>query len=146
MMVMRPQEDGPPERGEAGSAALELEFKRDRDAPSLARAAVIGRCANCELGASLLHTLVLLVSELVSNAVLHSRGPADAPITLTARVSSEAVRVAVTDAGAGFTPMPRTPDAAQGGYGLYLLDKAASRWGVDRVGGTRVWFELPRPA
>jgi anti-sigma regulatory factor (Ser/Thr protein kinase) len=142
-MTMTRSSNEPAERGNR-RASIELQLKRDAEAPSVARAAVMGGCEDCELSASVCHTLVLLVSELVSNAVLHSRAAADAPITLTASVTAEAVCVAVTDAGGGFTPVPRKPDAAHGGYGLYLLEKAASRWGVDRTGGTRVWFELPR--
>ena len=84
---------------------------------------------------------MLLVSEVVSNAVQHSPGPAGAPIVLAATVGEETVYIAVTDAGRGFTPRRPNP-RADGGYGLYLLEKAASRWGVDQVGGTRVWFEL----
>jgi anti-sigma regulatory factor (Ser/Thr protein kinase) len=92
-------------------------------------------------------TLVLLVSELVTNAVVHSPAAPEAPIHLTAQVVEDRVRVAVTDAGDGFAPVPRViPPAAErlaeGGYGLYLVNRAASRWGVDREGGTRVWFEL----
>jgi anti-sigma regulatory factor (Ser/Thr protein kinase) len=145
MMVLQPR-NGPMEPCSGRQEPLELELMRHPDAPSVARAAVLGRYADCNLDASLRHTLVLLVSELISNAVLHSHAPADAPIMLRASVTAEAVCVAVTDAGEGFTPVPRKPDATDGGYGLYLLEKAASRWGVDRVGGTRVWFELPRTA
>ncbi len=50
----------------------------------------------------------------------------------------------MTDAGSGFSPKPRVPGTINEGYGLYLVDKAASNWGVDRDGGTRVWFEIPR--
>ena len=34
------------------------------------------------------------------------------------------------------------PDPGRGGLGLHLVDTLASRWGVDREDGTRVWFEL----
>lgn len=126
---------------------LELELKRNLHAPAIARAAVIGHCDDFDLTPSGCHTLVLLVSELVSNAVLHSSGPAAAPILLTAGMVKDAVQVTVTDAGEGFAPHPCRPGTARGGYGLYLVDKSARTWGVDRVtGGTRVWFELPRTA
>jgi anti-sigma regulatory factor (Ser/Thr protein kinase) len=66
---------------------------------------------------------------------------------LSARVEDERVRVEVTDAGKRFTrashELPR-PGAriTIGGYGLYVIDQVASRWGVDRACGTRVWFEI----
>ena len=87
---------------------------------------------------------MLLVSELVSNAVLHSDAPLSSAIMLRLEVRQDAIHLSVTDAGSGFTPKPRVPGTARDGYGLYLVDKAASDWGVDSVGGTRVWFELPR--
>jgi anti-sigma regulatory factor (Ser/Thr protein kinase) len=126
------------------STTFKLELKRDLQAPSVARAAASGRCEGLALSRSLRHTLILLVSEIVSNALLHSSAPADAPILLTTSITDEAIRVTVTDTGDGFTPVSRKPEATRGGYGLYLVDKAARRWGVDRVGGTRVWFELTR--
>lgn len=123
---------------------FQLDLQRNLEAPAIARAAVTGRCQDCDLSAVLRQALVLLVSELVSNAVLHSRGPSDAPIILTAEASADAIRITVTDAGRGFIPQARDRPGVDGGYGLYVVDRAASQWGVDRVGGTRVWFELAR--
>jgi hypothetical protein len=65
-------------------------------------------------------------------------------IKLTAKVSRDAVHISVTDAGGGFVPKQRDPASMHDGYGLYLVDKAASRWGVDSSGPTSVWFELAR--
>jgi anti-sigma regulatory factor (Ser/Thr protein kinase) len=128
------------------SEQLRIELHRDPQAPAAARAAVRTWCPALAGGPPRRETLLLLVSELVTNAVRHSRGPAEAPIRLTAGIAGEAVRVAVTDAGEGFTARARPqrdPDRMTvGGHGLYVVDQAASRWGVDRVGGTRVWFEV----
>jgi anti-sigma regulatory factor (Ser/Thr protein kinase) len=128
--------------GGGPASSLHLELERDVGAPAIARAAVSERAVELGIEGSFGHTLVLLVSEVVSNAVRHSPGPADAPIVLLATMSEEKIRVAVTDAGEGFTPRPREPDSLSDGYGLYLLDKAASSWGVENTGGTTVWFEL----
>jgi hypothetical protein len=43
----------------------------------------------------------------------------------------------VRDAGPGFAGAPWV------GHGLKIVDGAANRWGVERAGATRVWFELP---
>jgi anti-sigma regulatory factor (Ser/Thr protein kinase) len=123
-------------------APLRLALARNVEAPGIARAAVSELCREIALEGSACQTLVLLVSEVVSNAVLHSRGPSDARIALTATVSEDVVRVEVTDGGDGFTPGQRDPARLDGGYGLYLLEKASSRWGVDPSGPTSVWFEL----
>jgi serine/threonine-protein kinase RsbW len=126
---------------------LQLELHRDLDAPAAARAAVSKWCPDLAGGAPRRETLVLLVSEVVTNAVLHSQGPPDAPILVRASVEDERVRVEVTDAGKGFTGAshePPRPSArtTTGGYGLYVVGQAASSWGVDRACGTRVWFEI----
>jgi anti-sigma regulatory factor (Ser/Thr protein kinase) len=87
-------------------------------------------------------TLKLLVSELVSNAVLH--GGSGGPVELRATWNSE-IRVEVQDHGGGFAPKPRerAPDAT-GGFGLYLVGRLADRWGVESDGSTTVWFVLQR--
>jgi hypothetical protein len=65
-------------------------------------------------------------------------------VRLVVAVRTGDVRVEVHDPGAGFTPRPPRPDPARtSGWGLYLVDELADRWGVDGAGrGTRVWFEL----
>lgn len=123
--------------------ALRLDLDRDPQAPSLARSALAGFCEREELDGEQASTLALLVSELVSNAVIHSQAPPASGIELcVSRLGDGAVRVEVIDRGAGFTAAPRDPTRSNGGYGLFLVDRQASSWGVDRVGGTRVWFEL----
>jgi anti-sigma regulatory factor (Ser/Thr protein kinase) len=123
---------------------LELELERNVEAPAIARAAVSELSQHLHLSGSTSQTLVLLVSEVVSNAVLHSSGPKSEPITLMASATPDAVRITVTDSGGGFVPRQRDPTSIHDGYGLYLVDKAASRWGVDETAPTSVWFELSR--
>ncbi|MGH2863814.1 MAG: ATP-binding protein [Solirubrobacteraceae bacterium] len=122
---------------------LRMSLERDLQAPSLARAAVAGFSERAAISANDLDTLALLVSELVSNAVLHSDAPPASGIVLFARVLARGtVRVEVIDRGSGFSATARAPGRPVGGFGLYLVDRQAKRWGVDRQGGTRVWFEL----
>ncbi|HEY4895523.1 MAG TPA: ATP-binding protein [Solirubrobacteraceae bacterium] len=124
-------------------SALRIRLPRDSHAPSMARAAVAGFSERSSLGPGGCSTLALLVSELVSNAVLHSDAPPASDIRLCARLLDDArVRVEVVDDGSGFTVEPRDPSRIDGGYGLFLLDRQATQWGVDREGGTRVWFEI----
>ena len=127
-----------------GSGSLSLRLERDVRAPAIARSAVSERLLAAGIDGPFEQTVVLLVSEVVSNAVRHSEGPADATISLEAKITGQSVRVAVTDAGEGFTPRPRDPDRLGEGYGLYLVDKAARRWGVEGEGCTTVWFEIDR--
>jgi PAS domain S-box-containing protein len=88
----------------------------------------------------------LLVSELVTNAVRHADLPEDA--TIEVRVIAEPqrlIRVEVHDDGAGFDPsdLPLdADDARESGWGLILVDRLSSRWGVERGAGFTVWFEV----
>ena len=132
-------------RDGGGSArSLRLELERDIAAPALARSAVSEQLLSLGVDGSFGQTVVLLVSEVVSNAVRHSNGPPEQRISLDATVTDRFVRIAVTDAGSGFSPRPRDPERLGEGYGLYLVAKAASAWGVDTEDGTTVWFELVR--
>ena len=64
---------------------------------------------------------------------------------MTVTASAAGLRVEVTEPGEGFEVTevrePK-PDVLAGGWGLYLVDRLSSAWGV--VGGeeTRVWFEV----
>jgi anti-sigma regulatory factor (Ser/Thr protein kinase) len=128
----------------ADGTRLELELERNVGAPARARAAVSERLAELGVDGVNGQMLVLLISEVVTNAVRHSSGPPDAKITLVASATEQTIRVAVTDSGKGFIPRPRDPERLEDGYGLYLLDKAASDWGVESSDRTTVWFELAR--
>jgi anti-sigma regulatory factor (Ser/Thr protein kinase) len=88
------------------------------------------------------HTVGLLVTELIANSLRHAGLQDDERIVFAARFVSDLVRVEVHDPGPGFDPEDRHDIR---GYGLRMVDKLASRWGVD-VGddGTRVWFEIDR--
>lgn len=124
---------------------LELQLDRTVHAPAIARAAVLTRLQELGLDGSYGQTVVLLVSEVVSNAVRHSDAELGTPIVLAASVTPAGVRVAVNDGGEGFTPRARDPQQLGDGYGLYLLEKAATSWGVEAAEGTTVWFEMERP-
>jgi anti-sigma regulatory factor (Ser/Thr protein kinase) len=92
-----------------------------------------------------LDDLRLLTSELVSNSVRHGRPSKPGPIHVRVSVTDVTVRVAVVDHGPGFdpTPKPIQPDD-DGGWGLFLLERLADRWGMDESRPTTVWFELDR--
>lgn len=86
----------------------------------------------------------LLVSEVVTNAVLHG-GVNYAPVTVT-RLSG-AVRVEVIDPGHVFPAEPAAVDlTTPGGLGLGIVDSLSARWGVaPGESGKTVWFELDLP-
>ncbi|MBA2949910.1 ATP-binding protein [Streptomyces himalayensis] len=90
--------------------------------------------------------VLLVVSELVTNACLHAEGPE----SLWVACDSKVLRIEVTDRGAGH-PAPRTPHRAgrPGGHGMFIVQRLCLDWGVVRnpgVAGKTVWAELSAPA
>jgi anti-sigma regulatory factor (Ser/Thr protein kinase) len=90
--------------------------------------------------------LRLLVSELVTNSVLHGGAGPDHRVQLHVDRPDNRVRVEVCDDGRGWTEMLRSTsldsDQPAGGWGLMLVGALADRWGVRAGKRTCVWFEL----
>jgi serine/threonine-protein kinase RsbW len=112
------------------------------DAPLVARD-VVTRAVG-DLGSVRLDDLLLVVSELVTNAVRH--GLHRGPIHLEVRCDG-AVRIEVQDQGEGFERPTRTeprPEFPIGGFGLTVVGRLATDWGIARrEARTMVWAELP---
>jgi anti-sigma regulatory factor (Ser/Thr protein kinase) len=90
--------------------------------------------------------VLLVVSELVTNACLHAEGPE----TMEISCDNKVIRVEVSDRGTG-QPAPRTPHRAgrPGGHGMFHVQRHCLDWGVVRtpgVAGKTVWAELGAPA
>ncbi|MFC8915147.1 ATP-binding protein [Streptomyces sp. WAC05374] len=90
--------------------------------------------------------VLLVVSELVTNACLHAEGPEELRVSLDAKV----LRLEVEDRGAG-QPAPRQPHRAgrPGGHGMFIVQRLCLDWGVVRstgMPGKTVWAELAAPA
>ena|SRR5215211_1197077 len=138
-----PAVTGIPESRERGSApdTIDVRLSGGPEAPSRARRAL--QRLRGDLDPPLMETMRLLVTELVSNSVKHASAEA---VSLRVLVGRQAVLVEVRDHGPGFEPRPRRrTDARDSGWGLFLVERLANRWGVGREGrGTRVWFELRR--
>jgi anti-sigma regulatory factor (Ser/Thr protein kinase) len=120
--------------------ALNLELPRLKTAGFMARSAISDRFAE-QLKPDRLGELLLVVTELVANAVLHGRGA----ITLKLRVDRDGVYGEVVDQGGGFERevRERGPDEFNG-RGLMIVDALSRRWGIHE-GTTHVWFELAQP-
>jgi len=102
---------------------------------------------DAELDPVLAQDLRLLVTEAVKNSVQHAGVGPDDSIGLKISVKPEIVRIEVTDEGPGFEPDASRPDEDEvSGWGLFLIDQLADRWGVVQENGTTVWFEVARAA
>jgi anti-anti-sigma factor len=124
---------------------VEIDLPRSPQSPARARAEMRELMAGRDH--SQVANLVLLTSELVTNAVVHPRGVGQTSIGLRITSFDDYVRVDVEDAGDGFKPSVPVHPEGERGRGLFLVDRFASRWGTHRVktgAGPRfrVWFEL----
>jgi two-component sensor histidine kinase len=122
-----------------GSRTVRREFASTPGAVSDARHAVDGLYG--ELGPELHATTVLLISELVTNSVLHSKVP-NGVIELVVCVTAAGVRVEVRDDGLGFDAAAPGRSHRDGGFGLKLVERLADRWSLPAGEGTRVRFEI----
>lgn len=88
----------------------------------------------------LTESVVLMVSELATNSIRHAM----TGFELTIARESEAVRIEVTDRGAGQPRMRSPAPGDPNGRGLRIVDQLADDWGVDQSNkhGKTVWFEV----
>ena len=87
--------------------------------------------------------LNLLVSELVTNSVKHASLMHDEAIEVDANATERTVRIEVTNPGrAELTNKVGPRPTPESGWGLLLVTKIASRWGMFINGSTHIWFEL----
>jgi anti-sigma regulatory factor (Ser/Thr protein kinase) len=81
---------------------------------------------------------MLLMTELVSNSVVHSGLPASDMVRVHVSPITHGLRVEVVDGGVGFdAEAPRSRSS----YGLRLVERTADQWGHS-ADPTRVWFEV----
>ena len=129
-----------------GPDGLRMQLGSGPDAAAEARRAITGLRA--DLDPPLMETLRLLVTELVTNSVRHTDCDS---VTLRVAIGKGAVLTEVSDQGPSFDAAAelaaeQLPDrGADGGWGLFLVQRLARDWGVSQdAGSKRVWFELAR--
>lgn len=143
---------------------MQMEVRPDPAEVSRARRWARSRLAGSGIGADepLAETLILLISELVTNAVVHTGCPAVLRMRFPAQTGAVGgdgaadpsadkgpelgtVRVEVADASARAPRQRRADEEATNGRGLELVDGLADRWGWQPEGaGKRIWCEIDR--
>jgi anti-sigma regulatory factor (Ser/Thr protein kinase) len=131
-------------RNAAVDSHVTLNLVPSQRAPRLARAFAADALESWAAPVEKVDAVQLVVSELVTNAVVHA--PESPSITLELFRTQEAVRVLVSDAS------PQEPERREGpapwsagsGRGVALVDSIADRWGTERRSprGKTVWCEL----
>jgi anti-sigma regulatory factor (Ser/Thr protein kinase) len=115
-----------------------ITLRANTGAPREARRALPALVGPVDLRSAAFRDLAVLVSELVTNAVLHS----GTELVQVAVRPGDRLRVSVLDHGGG---LPRLADDQRdvGGWGLRLVDQLTAGWGIIPVrGGKAVWFDL----
>jgi anti-sigma regulatory factor (Ser/Thr protein kinase) len=131
-----------PDRQTAPDTPRRLDFsiRATRKAAATARRAL----STLDLPRPLANDAQLAISELVTNSIRHAGLALDDLIRITVDWSGARLRVHVRDGGrrlrpAGVSGTIRPAPGAESGWGLYLVDRLASRWGTSADG---YWFEL----
>ena len=129
---------GPPDRGGTSLSTRRLLVEPVAEAVPAARALLRGLLDAGPL-ASRFEDGALALSELVTNAVLHGRGP----IVVTLSADDEVLRVEVADANPVSPSFSMLDQTAVTGRGLLLIGAVSDRWGVEpSADGKAVWFEI----
>ena len=117
---------------------IERRFSQgDRSAPRAARSAVAELAG---VPQDVRRDLVIVVSELVANAVRHAPLIEGGSVSLVVQRRRGVVHVEVQDPGRGFDP---TPDySREGGLGLITIDRVCRAWGIKGGDRTTVWCDL----
>jgi anti-sigma regulatory factor (Ser/Thr protein kinase) len=92
-----------------------------------------------------LDDLLILTSEIVTNAVLHARTALELGVTVT----DDAVVICVADGADGTPTSPDQSEGRESGRGIMLVRELADDWGVlphDTKQGKAVWFLFRRTA
>jgi anti-sigma regulatory factor (Ser/Thr protein kinase) len=125
------------------SPILAFPLRAERTAASLARRRIMSALV---MGDEVLEDLRLVVTELVTNAVMHAGLGQDDILWVRLWRNPASLHVEVEDPGRGFAESGRRPAARSdhGGRGLALIERLSSRSGRQE-NPTIVWAELAIP-
>jgi serine/threonine-protein kinase RsbW len=88
---------------------------------------------------------MLVASELVTNAVIHSGCTPEDLLEVRIQLDRDRLLISVRDPGrSGEAVRLREDDDAFGGMGLRVVEQLARRWSAERIDGHKVWAELAR--
>jgi anti-sigma regulatory factor (Ser/Thr protein kinase) len=123
---------------------LSIELACDRSAPAIVRTEL----SEVSDQTWPLDDVLLVASELVTNAVRHSGCHDTHTLEVIVRLRHGRLLISVHDPGiSGAAAEPTEPKSTEpGGWGLRIIDELSEHWGAERPDGYRVWAELAVPA
>jgi anti-sigma regulatory factor (Ser/Thr protein kinase) len=94
-----------------------------------------------QLPADMVERIVLMVSELVTNVIVHAQTAVE--LELLQEIGDKRVRIVVTDEGGG-RPNPRAPSNLEAhGRGLQIVEALSDQWGIEYLPNSKsVWFSV----
>lgn len=111
--------------------------------PSLARTKLAGFLTINRAPAAIIDDALIVISEMIANAVSHGVPTSDGTVEITWSISGDLLELSVHDAGEGGSLEPIDFDEdSLSGRGLSIINRVADRWWVDMSKGTRVNAEL----
>ncbi len=126
-------------------AAAEFAVSGGLNAPAQARS-MLAEQVDGAVRAEALDTVLVLLSEVVTNCVVHGGASDGRPITVATSRRPDQTRVKVSSVGPAFDYEPYEPGGNPAdSRGLYLVDALATAWGIMRGPPPSVWFEVANP-
>jgi anti-sigma regulatory factor (Ser/Thr protein kinase) len=118
-------------------------YERHAASVGEARSWIDAFLSDCTNGNTVRDDAQLVVSELVTNALMHG----DGALVLRASITGDTVQISVTDSGDDLPEVLPVDPTRIGGLGLIVVDRIASEWGVSPFpGGKTVWAALTLPS
>jgi serine/threonine-protein kinase RsbW len=113
---------------------------------SQARHAFADEMAKAKISDEVRQDAMLVISELVSNAVRHAAPMRGGSVRVSCSIDDDSMRIEITDGGAVTRPNPAVATVfALGGRGLDIVRTICSEWGVVQADDTvTVWADVPR--
>jgi anti-sigma regulatory factor (Ser/Thr protein kinase) len=133
-----------PTRPSAPGESIFIRIHGGVDAPRRARRSVLSQLEG-QIVSTKAQDVALIVSELVTNSVLHANVGESRTLTVELMRLDDRVRINVIDPGSPVEPRLLPPDPERlGGVGLRVVEELSGAWGVARNGsvGTRVWSDV----
>ena len=132
-----------PSSSGASGESFSFQVYAGRSASAAARQEISTR--NGSLSDTFRDDVLLLVTELVTNAIRHGDVGPERSVRVGVEHGPGQVRVEVLDRGPDFEYVPVRPGSGENRWGLLLVDRVADCWGIrPTASGTCVWFELLR--
>ena len=113
---------------------------RSLEAPRLGRRLL--RQALDSIPGSLVSNVLIVLTELVTNSVRHGSLSPEHGVDVEIRVDQRSLTLSVCDPGPGLDPDVIPEPKEEGGWGLILVDRLSTRWGVTVNDHTCVWAEF----